>query len=225
MVHKVKLLIFSLIFFLLCILCINHKNNIETNILKTLLPQNIPNLSDIISLTNKSSSVIKVVFEGDNIEDIKYQFIDEIDKNYFEYDNFNVSDLVNKYLSQPSNFLSDKTKRLLINKKYDEIYQNSIERLYGVSAIQLNSLDKDPYMLSDDFILSNIKYSDSKNSEKYDYLQLKIKNGEGLSPDIVNKKVAELIKIQKKLTSKTNKIYLAGAPIHSYYASKRAVHC
>ena len=229
MVYKIKTAIFFIISFLLCILCFSHKNHIETNILNTLLPQNVVSSTYIVPIANKSSSVIKVVFEGnseDDVEELKNNFIEKINKGSFQYTYSDAPKLLKKYISQPNNFLSNETKNLLQNKKYDEIYQKSIERLYSVSGIQLSALDKDPYLLLDDFIF-NIKKFSNKNNEidnkKYDCLQLKIKNNDALSPDIINKTISELVSIQKELSDKNSKIYLAGTPVHSYYASKNAI--
>ena len=114
----------------------------------------------IIAIADKSSSVIKVVFEADNqsdLEELKQNFNQKIDKNYFESTNPNISKLLEQYLAQSTNFLSPKTKKLLINKKYDKVYENSLKNLYNPAIIQLNTFDKDPYLLLDDFIMSNIK--------------------------------------------------------------------
>ena len=58
--------------------------------------------------------------------------------------------------------------------------------------------------------------------KKY-YESFKIKNSEALSPDLSNKKIKQLVNIQKELSDKHAKIYLAGAPVHSYYTSTRSI--
>ena len=229
MVRKIKFLVLFLISFLLCFLSIAKKSNIEVNLLRTLIPNSIQNSADIILSANKSSSVIRVVFEAkneDELQKLEDNFLDQIDKNYFEFKKPDVSGLLNKYLTQPTNFLSDKTKLLIENKKYDEIYSNSINMLYAPGGIQLSQIDKDPYLLFDDFILSNqkISYKKSQIDDKfYDSILLKIKNKEGLSPDLCNKKIRELIKIKNNLKTESSKIYLAGTPVHSYYTSIKSV--
>ncbi len=229
MVYKIRIFILLIIIILLCFLGFTHKGYIETNLLKTLLPQKVINSTDIVSIANKSSSVIKVIFENDNQEDLdklKHDFIKQIDTDYFEITTPDVSKILNKYLLQPTNFLSKETKILLKGKKYDEIYAKSIEKLYNPTGIQLTTLDKDPYLLLDDFILSNRKISDKidyLDGKYYDYMSIKFKKNEALSPDISNKKIRELINFQRYLSDNHSKIYLAGAPIHSYYTSTRSV--
>lgn len=102
MVHKIRLFILSVIFIVLCLIGIANKKQIETNLIRTLLPVNVANYSDIISIADKSSSVIKVVFEADNqsdLEELKQNLDKLIDANYFETANPNISKLLRLYLS------------------------------------------------------------------------------------------------------------------------------
>ena len=229
MVYKIRIAILVIIFICLVISGITHKNHIETNLLKTLIPKQIINSKDIISIANKSSSLVKVVFEADNqydLEKLKQKFIEQTDTDYFELNKQNIKELLDKYLQQPGNFLSKETKKLLTEKNYNEIYYKSIGNLYNPSKIQLSTFDKDPYLLLDEFIFSNIKISNSidyLDGKYYDYLQLKIKNNEALSPSLSSKKIKQLINIQKNLSNKNSKIYLCGASIHAYYASIRSI--
>ena len=229
MVHKIRLVIFFLIAILLCFIGLTHKGHIETNLLRTLLPQSVINSTDIASIANKSSSLIKVVFESDNqsnLEKIIQDFNKQIDTSYFEVNRPNVSKILDKYLTQPTNFLSEQTRNRLIDKKYDEIYNKSIESLYNPTGIQLTTLDKDPYLLLDDFILSSIKMPNSidyLDGKYYDFTSLKFKNDQALSPTLSNEKIKQLTNIQKQLSNQHSKIYLAGAPIHSYYTSTRSI--
>ena len=222
MVQKVKLLILFFIFVFLCFLGFTNQKDIEVNLLKTLLPKNAVHSEEIIQIANKTSSLIKVVFETQNEEDaqkLKDDFIQNIDNNYFEFENNNPSNLINLYLNNPLNFLSDKDKKLLYDKKYDEIYENAVNFLYNPLQIQLAPFYLDPYFLLDDYFLSfNKKFDDINyfNDKCYSYTTLKIKNKEGLSVDIDNE-MAKLVKLQKELSSKDSKIYLSGTPIHSYY--------
>ena len=229
MVHKIRLLIFFIVLFFLSVLGITHKNNIEVNILKTLLPSDIINSTDIVPIMNKTSSTVRIVFESDdeeNLQQLQSKFIENIDSRYFEINKPNVTDLLQQYLKQPTNFISPDYRNLLRTKKYDEIYEKSIENLYSPTNIQITQPDKDPFLLLDDFLISN-KKTNAENlyisGKYYELLSVKIKNDDTLSPSLSNKKIKELIKIQKKLSVKNSKIYLAGTPIHSYYASTRAI--
>lgn len=229
MVYKIRFIILFIISVILCVLGFVHKGNIETNLLKTLLPKQTVNSADMISVANKSSSVIKIVFESDNQSDLyelKQRFSKKIDNNYFVPNKPDVRPLLDKYIEQPANFLSEQTRKLLSEKKYDKVYDKSIQNLYNPAGIQLNTLDRDPYLLLDDFITSNMKFLnaiDYYQGKYYDFTTLKIKNDEALSPNLCNKEIKKLINIQKELSNKRSKIYLAGAPIHSYYASERSI--
>jgi len=229
MVYKIRLIIFFAIFFILCFVGVTHNGDVETNLLKTLLPQSVVNSSDIVSIANKSSSIIKVVFEAKNqsdLNELRQNFNKQIDTDYFEINKPDVSKILDTYLSQPTNFLSEQMRTLLIDKKYDEVYQKSIESLYNPTGIQLNTLDKDPYLLIDDFILSSIKMPNSidyLDGNYYDFVSLKIKNDQALSPTLSNKKIKQLINVQKELSNEHSKIYLGGTPIHSYYTSSRSI--
>jgi len=232
MVHKIKIfkfIILPLLFLTLSFWAIALKGNVETNLLKTLLPANIIKATNIIPIANKSASVIKVVFESaeeKSLEELKNKFIEALDTKYFDVNTPNVSGLLKQYLSNPTNFLSEPTRAMLKSKKYDEVYSKSIMALYNPAGIQLSPIDRDPYLLFDDFITQNSQLTQNTNqfNDKYfDFLTLKIKNQEGLSPDLSNKKISELVKIQKDLTQQNSKIYLAGSPIHSYHTSTHSV--
>ncbi len=214
---------------ILVFLALTLRGNVETNLLKTILPSDIAASTDIIPIANKSASVIKVVFEADsvqNLDKLRDNFIDSVDKNYFEINKPDVSNLLNQYLSHPANFLSDSARELLKNEKYDEVYARSLQALYNPTGIQLSAIDKDPYLFVDDFILANSKFYrtvSSSDDKYYDFLSVKIKSKEGLSPDLSNKKIAEIVQLQKSLTNSSSKIYLAGSPVHSYTTSTNSV--
>lgn len=232
MVHQIKFLKLIVLFAIMALfvfLSFTLKGNVETNLLKTILPSDIAASTDIIPIANKSASVIKVVFEADsvqNLDKLRDNFIDSVDKNYFEINKPDVSNLLNQYLSHPANFLSDSARELLKNEKYDEVYARSLQALYNPTGIQLSAIDKDPYLFVDDFILANSKFYrtvSSSDDKYYDFLSVKIKSKEGLSPDLSNKKIAEIVQLQKSLTNSSSKIYLAGSPVHSYTTSTNSV--
>lgn len=232
MVHKIKILKFIIMFVLMLLMAVFSflaKGNVETNLMKTILPSKIVNSTSIVPMADKYSSVIKVVFESDNmsnLEDLKKSFISSMDKTYFDVSGTDFSGLIDKYLSNPANFLSEKNRKLLREKKYDEIYAQSLNNLYNPAGIQLTSIEKDPYLFLDDFILSirkNQEGSSYFDGRYYDFMNIKMKAKDGLSPDLSNKKIAEIIDIQKELSVKNSRIYLAGTPIHSYYTSIKSM--
>ena len=51
---------------------------------------------------------------------------------------------------------------------------------------------------------------DTIDGKFYDYATLKIKNNEGLSPDLINKRISKIINTQKVFSKNSSKIYLGG---------------
>lgn len=231
MVHKSRFVIFIILFLILIFLALTLKGNVETNLLRTMLPQKIINSTYIVPLADRTASDIKVIFEVNNsgnnrINQLKEDFIQNLDRNYFEIKEYKTKELVREYLKAPNNFLSPEVRRLIKQKKYDELFEKRFLSLLEPAGIQLSPLDKDPYLLLDDFLLSNrheaIGTSETDN-KIYDYITLRIKNQEGLSPDLTNKKIRELVKLQENLSDSEHKIYLAGNPVHSYYTSTQSI--
>ncbi|MBQ3641330.1 MMPL family transporter [bacterium] len=232
MVRQIKIfkyLLLILFFIILLILSIIPRGNVETNLVRTILPQSVISSTDIVPLANKASSVLRIIFESDdeeNLENAKNNFIQYTDKDYFTVNNSDISEVFEKYMSAPENFLSSEIRQKLIQKKYDEVYKDAIERLYNPAEIQLTTFDKDPYLILNEFIISNKRDINTENiidGKYYDYITLKIKSNEGLSPELSNKKVKEIVDLQHKLSDSSVKIYLSGSPIHSYYTSKQSV--
>ena len=232
MVNRMKnlnLRIFIIAFISMILLAIVIRGNVETDILKTLFPQNAITNADFAPMMNRSSSFIKVIFESDseqNLETLKQEFENEVDKKFFDIDSPDISKLMVKYKSNPTNFLSNRTRELLKAEKYDDIYAGRVETLYSPAGQKISASNKDPFLLLDDYIASNKRFSRGVkkiNDKYYDTFIVKIKNSNGLSSDITNKKISELIKLQKKLSVKPSKIYLAGTPVHSFYTGKRTI--
>lgn len=228
-IRKLKYVLVLIIILLLSCIAVSVNNNVETNLLKIFLPADIINSTDIIPIGNKSASLIKVLFEAGSeteTELLKNKFLSLIDKEYFEEIQIDVSNLIKQYLESPSNFLSSKSRKLLLKGEYDELYQQSLINLYSPTVLQLAPFDKDPYLLFSDFIMfDNGHFFAGKTigDKYYDLLKIKIKNKEGLSPDLCNKKIKELVVIQKKLSDKNSYIYLAGSPVHSYFTAAKSI--
>ncbi len=69
MVHKInapKIFIFILATLCMCTFALCTKGHVETNLLKTILTDNIENSQNIVKIANKSASVIKIVFESNS---------------------------------------------------------------------------------------------------------------------------------------------------------------
>lgn len=215
---KFTALFFILIFFIIVIFC--KKVNFETNLVKTLLPENVQNVSDIILISNKSLLITKVIFEGNDISKLKEKFLKKMNNDFFEVNEFDFSNIFSEYKKSNSNFLSDDDRDLLKNKKYDILYKNALEQLYNPISIQIIPFEKDPYFLFTDFLLSN--KPEKKQYDNLTAIELRVKDTNKNPIELINKEIEKLIKLQSELSSENSKIYLAGTPIHSYYTSKNA---
>ena len=226
--NAIKNIIFCLGIIVLIILFCCHKANNETNLLKTILPESVIENSDILELADKSASIIRVTFEAETENDltiIKSNFTNNINKDFYSSYTSEIDDLIGYFTSAPTNFLSYQTRKMLKTKKYNELYENALMELYNPLGVPLTELYQDPYFLlvdylkSQDFKINGSSYLDNKY---FDTMMLNIKNDTGLSPDIINSEVKELIKLQRNY-SKNGKIHLAGSPIHTYYASQNSM--
>jgi len=228
MVHKIKFAVFFIITLIVVLLCVNHHNETETNLLRTLMPQTSANFEEMLAVADKSSSVIKVVFEDkdeEHLNELYKQFTEQTDKNDFEINSTDISKLLKIYTKNPANFLSYGIRKNLKYGNYDLVYTQSINDLYNPTGLQITDFEKDPYLLLDKYINSRNNIFNKihhDNGLYYDSLSVKIKGNDALSPDSANKKIAKIIKLQKELSKNGGKIYLAGTPIHSYYTSQKA---
>ena len=81
MADKIKflrVLIFIIVAIVMLVLSLNANGNVETDLLKTFLSKNIPNVSKIIKIANNNSSVIKIVYETEDengLYNIKEKFL------------------------------------------------------------------------------------------------------------------------------------------------------
>ena len=226
--NKIKNIIFCLGIIALIILFFCNKPNNETNLLKTILPANIIESTSILEVADKSASVIRVIFEAETetaLTTMKTNFVNGINTSFYSSYNTEINDLINYFIASPTNFLSYETRTQLKDKKYSEIYEKALMELYNPLNIPFTELYKDPYFLLTDYMKSqNFKMNESSyiDGKYYDSMILNIKEHTGLSPDIINKEIKELVKLQKKHSQK-GQIYLAGSPIHTYYASQNSM--
>ena len=219
-INILKILFITFLTILFSILLIKSSSPIETNLAKSILPQNVTQNSKIIPLMEKSASTIKIIFESkdeNNLQEIKQAFLADLNPLDYIITNPDFTKLIDWYSSSPTNFLSSKTRNLLIANDFDTVYQNSLERLYNPTGISIVEFNKDPFLLLTDFLLSkNIgkkqKFFDGKY---YETENIKI------NPNSKNfdNAIKVLIKKQKQFSKKGTKIYLAGTPIHTYYTA------
>ena len=209
--------VLSLIF---TILLIYNNKPVETSLVKSILPGNIAKNTKIIPVLENSSSIIKIVFESDDsnkLSELKNMFMDDVEFEGFTVPEYNFAAMLDKYNQTPSNFISPKTRKLLCGKKYDLVYEQGLERLYNPIGISITEINRDPFMLLNDFLLQNNianpnNFSDGKY---YDTATIKIDS----DSDWTNKNIAKLVKAKNKYSKNGNKIYLAGTPIHTYYTA------
>lgn len=186
----------------------------ETNLLKAILPTEE---STLLKVADKYSSDVNVIFEGNDAFDteiMKSDFVSEIGEQ--QTDDYEV--LLNDYKAANQNLLSDKTRKLLSENDFDTVFKNSREFLYNPASIIVSEPKNDPFMLFSDFITSLFQkqpqYKSELNGKSYSVLNLKnLKD---------SKKIKKIVELQKKYSVEGKKVYLTGAPIHSYITAERS---
>ncbi len=224
-IKALRILFIAILTFIFSILLLKNNNEVETNLAKSILPQEIIENSQIINIMNKQSQTVKVIFEAEDesaLENLKQNFLQNIDKKSFTLTNPDFIKLVDWYSKAPSNYISPQTRKLLLNKNYDAVKQQGLERLYNPTGIPVVELAKDPFLLLTDFLVSiksNSAGSETverfNNNKIYDTETLKI-NPELKKP---NAEIAKLVKLQNTYSHNGNKIYLGGTPVHTYHTS------
>lgn len=186
----------------------------ETNLLKAILPTEE---STLLKVADKYSSDVNVIFEGNDTFDteiMKSDFVSEIGEQ--QTDDYEV--LLNDYKAASQNLLSDNARKLLSENDFDTVFKNSREFLYNPASIIVSEPKNDPFMLFSDFITSLFQkqpqYKSELNGKSYSVLNLKnLKD---------SKKIKKIVELQKKYSTNDKKVYLTGAPIHSYITAKRS---
>lgn len=186
----------------------------ETNLLKAILPTEE---STLLKVADKYSSDVNVIFEGNDAFDteiMKSDFVSEFGEQ--QTDDYEV--LLNDYKAASQNLLSDNTRKLLSENDFDTVFKNSREFLYNPASIIVSEPKNDPFMLFSDFITSLFQkqpqYKSELNGKSYSVLNLKnLKD---------SKKIKKIVELQKKYSVDGKKVYLTGAPIHSYITAERS---
>lgn len=221
-----KIIKFAVLFFILIFfsaVLFKSGGNFETSLVKTILPSKIENAADadtvhkLAALSEKSSSIIKTAFSDDDIKD---KFLEQINHEVFEINNISVSPFLAEYKKHPANFLSKEDKELLKNKQYDDVYNNALNQLYNPLSFQFADFEKEPYFLLNNFIMSN--NIEKRKSGRYKTAELRIKTEKGLPQKAVNKEIEKLINLQSEFQKTGSEVYLAGAPVHSFYTAGNA---
>ena len=205
-----------------------HPIKTETNLLRAVF-SNTTSDELVVKLSGRYSSKINVLVESENPEnttETATNFLKSVDKNSFDIKDFDFNKILETYKSYNQNLLSAHTAKLLETKEYDQAEEEAYSRLYDPFGIMLLPLNEDPFLLFPDYVkslgnsnLDTIEYND----KYYKILQLGIKDEIALSPELANKQIKNLIGLQTKFTNNDTKVYLTGAPVHSYYASSRSI--
>lgn len=205
-----------------------HPIKTETNLLRAVF-SNTTSDELVVKLSGRYSSKINVLVESENPEnttETATNFLKSVDKNSFDIKDFDFNKILETYKSYNQNLLSAHTAKLLETKEYDQAEEEAYSRLYDPFGIMLLPLNEDPFLLFPDYVkslgnsnLDTIEYND----KYYKILQLGIKDEIALSPELANKQIKNLIDLQTKFTNNDTKVYLTGAPVHSYYASSRSI--
>lgn len=225
------------IFFVLTLLVLGglvlcQPSHTETNILKAIFSANEDNL--LVDLSTRFSSKINVIVESndyDEAETIAKTFYAKLDKTKMHSSNINATGIIEDYEKYQNNLLSNKTRKLLINKDYDAVIANAYESLYNPVMPPIGSIEQDPFLLLTDFVMNLTENFQTSadfvpiqlNDKFYSLIILDVNNELALSPTVLNAEVKKLVDLQNELSKDGVKVYLTGAPVHSYFASSHSI--
>ncbi len=229
---KILRILFVLILVTLGVLVSFKPAHTETNILKAIFSPKSDNL--LVDLSSRFSAKINVIVESNNFEKAEETsriFYSKIDQSKIQSSNINISEIIENYEKYHNNLLSTQMRNFLINKQYDKVEKNAYETLYNPIIPPIGSIEDDPFLLLTDFVMNLNGNSQSPtnftpiqlNEKYYSLIMLDVDKELALSPTILNKEVKKLIGLQKEFTKDGTKVYLTGAPIHSYFASSHSI--
>lgn len=206
----------------------------ETNILRAIL-SNSETDELIVDLSQKHSGRLGVIFESDepeNITETKNAFLEKISDSNFEADIANTKNfkqILNTYKDYYRNLLSPKTRYELSRDDVEAVKLEGLERVYNPLSVNILPLEKDPFFFFIDYLQS---LSDGDNTgiqerdgKFYEILTLNFKDEIALSPTLLNEQMKTVVgaKHQLEKKQKDTKIYLAGPPVHTYFASSKSM--
>ncbi len=229
---KIFRILFVLILVTLGVLVSFKPAHTETNILKAIFSSKSDNL--LIDLSSRFSAKINIIVESNDFEkteEVSKTFYAKIDKTKMKSSDANITEIIEEYEKYHNNLLSNQTRKYLINKQYDKVEENAYEALYNPVIPPVGSIEDDPFLLLTDFIMNLNKNSQAPsnftpiqlNDKYYSLIMLDVDKELALSPTVLNKEVKKLVDIQKEFSKNGTKVYLTGAPIHSYFASSHSI--
>ena len=229
---KIFRILFVLILVTLGVLVLFKPAHTETNILKAIFSSKSDNL--LIDLSSRFSAKINIIVESNDFEkaeEVSKTFYAKIDKTKMKSSDANITEIIEEYEKYHNNLLSNQTRKYLINKQYDKVEENAYEALYNPVIPPVGSVEDDPFLLLTDFVMNLNKNSQAPsnftpiqlNDKYYSLIMLDVDKELALSPTVLNKEVKKLVDLQKEFSKNGTKVYLTGAPIHSYFASSHSI--
>lgn len=126
-----------------------------------------------------------------DLQILKDKFLSEAESYLIEENDY--QKLLEDYKKRPKNFLSDKTRQLLINKNYDTVFNNSQEALFNPFGVFLLPVNEDPMFLFSDFINGLAEkqsgYKNELNGKYYEVISL--------MQNLSEKEISKLVELQK----------------------------
>lgn len=229
---KIFRILFVLILVTLGVLVLFKPAHTETNILKAIFSSKSDNL--LVDLSSKFSAKINIIVESNDFEkaeEVSKTIYAKIDKTKMKSSDANITEIIEEYEKYHNNLLSNQTRKYLINKQYDKVEENAYEALYNPVIPPVGSIEDDPFLLLTDFVMNLNENSQApssftpiqQNDKFYSLVMLDVDKELALSPTVLNKEVKKLVDIQKEFSKNGTKVYLTGAPIHSYFASSHSI--
>ena len=229
---KIFRILFVLILVTIGVLVSFKPAHTETNILKAIFSSKSDNL--LIDLSSRFSAKINIIVESNDFEtaeEVSKTFYAKIDKTKMKSSDANITEIIEEYEKYHNNLLSNQTRKYLINKQYDKVEENAYEALYNPVIPPVGSIEDDPFLLLTDFVMNLNKNSQAPsnftpiqlNDKYYSLIMLDVDKELALSPTVLNKEVKKLVDLQKEFSKNGTKVYLTGAPIHSYFASSHSI--
>ena len=226
---NISRILFVAVIVLLSVFVFYNTKPTETNILKAVLTNSTTD-TILVDLSKRQSNKINVVFESEDYEKLDYafkNFFEKLDKNAFYTDNTDVAPMLEAYKKYRGGLLSQHSANLIKTNQYETLKQEAYERLYNPMGLTLLPLDKDPFLLLTDYVVSFGSASGIQETEKddkyYRLAQFNIKKELALSPTLLNERMKELAALKDAVSGEDVKIYIAGAPVHTYYASSKSM--
>lgn len=201
---------------------------VETNLLRAFFSDNAKD-EILVELSGKYSSNVNVLIESGNpdaVEKAKDEFVKKIDQKSFEIKSANFAKTLDFYKKYRNNLLSYNDYKTMKEGDFEAITQQAVDNLYNPFGFSLLPEEQDPFLLFTNYIMSlgDGGVINSVNGKYYEIINLEVDKELALSPSLTNKEVKKLIDMQSTLSDENVKIYLTGAPVHSYYASARSMN-